>query len=475
MSKNSVAAVILAAGSSSRFGRPKQLLDWDGRPMIVNAVDTAWSAGYSPVVVVLGAYVDEIERELQSRSVMILRNYHWEEGISSSIRTGLAGLTSEVAAAVFIPCDLPLLSSTFLHKMKMRYEETKQAIVVPFLENGEARNPVLFDSSFFNELSQLTGDAGGRVLLSTYANRIEKLVVDDSNMLNDVDTPESYAELKLYWENRPEMNFSQIQGIICDMDGVLWRGHEPLDGFAEFFNFLHENKINYVLVTNNSSRTPEQYAEKLFLLGIAVDDHHIMNSSVTAAQFVAGTSPGATVYPIGGPGVMDALLKNGLRICSEDVPQVDYVVVGWDQKLTWDKLAAATGYILKGAQFIGTNPDLTFPLEVSLAPGNGAQLAALEAATAVKPVVVGKPERYLYQQAMERMGTSPATTLVIGDRLDTDILGGIRLGMQTVLVLTGISDQSELRRSPIRPSAVYRNLSYLLENWKVSIERSQGE
>ena len=472
MSKSHVAAVILAAGSSSRFGRPKQLLDWDGRPLILSAVDTAWAAGLNPVIVVLGAFADEIEPVLSSRPIQIQRNYHWTEGISSSIRTGVSTLPGDVDAAVFIPGDQPLLTSGFLQDLVHRYAETGKSIVIPRDVEGQRGNPVLFDRKFFSELSHLSGDAGGRRLFDKYPDEITYQPVTDASVLMDVDTPEAYTMLQDYKANLPKLDLTNIQGIICDMDGVLWRGQEPLEGFRDFFTFIHKHDLCYVLVTNNSSRTPVQYAHKLSQLGVDVAEEHILNSAVSAAYYVAGLSPGATVYPIGGPGVMDALTQYGLQLCDEDADQVDYVVVGWDQKLTWQKLAAATRFILKGAQFIGTNPDLTFPLEESLAPGNGAQLAALLAATDVQPVVTGKPEALLYQQAMNRMVTTPETTLVIGDRLDTDILGGIRLGNPTAMVLTGVSGLDALQRSSIRPSAVYKDLPQLLTSWAAQLSGS---
>ena len=472
MAKRHIAAVILAAGSSSRFGHPKQLLVWEDRPLILSTVDTAWAAGLDPIIVVLGAHAEEIEPLLTSHPVQILKNYHWSEGISSSIRTGVSALPGTVEAAIFIPSDQPLLTSTFLQDVMGCYEETGKSIVIPHSSDGKISNPVLFGREFFSELSQLSGDKGGRLLFDKYPDHMAKLPVSDPFLLMDIDTPKSFVELSEYQENKPPLNLRDIQGIVCDMDGVIWRGQEPLPGFLEFFDFIHTHNLGFVLVTNNSSRTPEQYAKKLSGLGVSVGEEHILNAAISAAHYVEQVLPGASVYPIGGPGVMEALQKYGLQICSEDAEQADYVVVGWDQDLTWKKLAVATRLILNGAKFVGTNPDLTFPMEMSLAPGNGAQLAALQAATGIKPVVTGKPERLLYQQAMDRMGTSPATTLVIGDRLDTDILGGVRLAMPTALVLTGVSGQDEMKNSPIRPSLIFENLSCLIESWQEQVIRS---
>ena len=220
MSKSHVAAVILAAGSSSRFGRPKQLLDWDGRPLILSAVDTAWAAGLNPVIVVLGAFADEIEPVLSSRPIQIQRNYHWTEGISSSIRTGASALPGDVDAAVFIPGDQPLLKSGFLQDLVHRYAETGKSIVIPRDVEGQRGNPVLFDRKFFSELSHLSGDAGGRRLFDKYPDEITYQPVTDASVLMDVDTPEAYTMLQDYKANLPKLDLTNIQGIICDMDPI---------------------------------------------------------------------------------------------------------------------------------------------------------------------------------------------------------------------------------------------------------------
>jgi len=144
----------------------------------------------------------------------------------------------------------------------------------------------------------------------------------------------------------------------------------------------------------------------------------------------------------------------------------DFVVVGWNPAFTWEDMAKATLLIRGGARFIGTNPDRSFPLERGLVPGAGAQLALLEAATDVRPLVMGKPEPVLYEQSMARMGVSPAETLVIGDRLDTDILGGLRLGLPTAMVLSGIHSMEDVRRSFVHPDLIFDDLAALTAAWR---------
>jgi 4-nitrophenyl phosphatase len=151
----------------------------------------------------------------------------------------------------------------------------------------------------------------------------------------------------------------------------------------------------------------------------------------------------------------------------EDGSAVDYVVVGWDTDMNWETMAQAALHIRGGAKFIGTNPDRSYPSERGLVPGAGAQLALLEAATDVKPTIAGKPEPILYRQALARMDSDPAETLVIGDRLDTDLLGGVRQGMMTVLLLSGVHQRADLLNSPVHPDLVFENLAALVEVWPV--------
>jgi 4-nitrophenyl phosphatase len=470
MAESTIASIILAAGAGSRFGEPKQLLDWEGQPLIAHAADTAWMAGLQPVIVVVGARADDVALAVASRPIQLVRNYRWQEGLSSSLYTGIAALPAETDAALIMSIDQPLITPRLLQQIMARWHESGQEIVVPQTAEGQPSNPVLFSSRYFSELAGLQGDVGGRVLLERYAERIAYLPIDNPYTLMDIDTPEAYRRLLDYSNSgQLALPFTEIRGLICDMDGVLWRGNSPLPGLPELVSLLEDRSMEYVWVTNNSSRTPEEYVQKLAGMGIQTTAEHILTAAVATARHVADRHPGATVFAIGGNGVRAALLAEGLTYRGElDVNKVDVVVVGWDQQLTWQKLATATRLILGGATFIGTNPDRTFPLESSLAPGNGAQTAALEAATGIAPLVIGKPAPPLYQQALARMGTAPDATLVIGDRLDTDILGGVRLGMPTALVLSGVAQRDELTDSPIRPTAVFEDLAALIKVWRAA-------
>lgn len=254
-----------------------------------------------------------------------------------------------------------------------------------------------------------------------------------------------------------------LQHLLIDMDGVLWRGNVPLPGLTDFFALLRHRQIEFVLATNNASRTAAYYVQRLAGFGVEISPHEVITSAQATAGYLAERSvPDTPVYFIGEDGLRESLIENGFRLVSDD-GQPKYVVVGWDRHLTFDKLAQATVYIYAGASFIGTNPDRTWPSERGLLPGAGAILAALEAATGVQPTVIGKPSPLMLQSAMHRMGAAPATTAMLGDRLETDILGGLNTGLTTILVLSGVTTPDALSASPIQPHLVFENIAGLTQ------------
>ncbi len=254
-----------------------------------------------------------------------------------------------------------------------------------------------------------------------------------------------------------------IKSFVIDMDGVLYRGQEPLPGAQDFLNHLQEQGVPFILATNNSTRTPRQYVAKLRAMGIEVTEHHILTSALAAALYLSRiAAPRAKVYVIGEDGLISAVEEQGFLSADKDV---DLVVAGLDSQLTYEKLKIATLAIRAGASFIGTNPDTTLPSEEGLVPGSGAILAALEAATGVPPLIIGKPQPILLRLAMEKLGVTPDCTAIIGDRLETDILGGKEVDLITVLVLTGISDREELETSPFQPDLVFDDIGRFYQAW----------
>jgi 4-nitrophenyl phosphatase len=249
------------------------------------------------------------------------------------------------------------------------------------------------------------------------------------------------------------------------MDGVLWRGSEPLPGLAEFFAFLRRRGIRFVLATNNASRTEAQYAERLAGYGAPVAVDEILTSSSATADYLASIAPaGSRVYAIGMDGVRQALTRRGFVLGEEDVRAV---VVGIDWHVTYEQLKRASLLIRAGAEFIGTNSDATFPSPEGIVPGNGALLAAIETATGVKPIVVGKPAPILYQQALRRLSTPLDVAAALGDRLETDILGGIRAGVKTILVMSGVTTPEQLAASDYQPDWVFADIFDVMKHWDV--------
>jgi 4-nitrophenyl phosphatase len=251
--------------------------------------------------------------------------------------------------------------------------------------------------------------------------------------------------------------------LIIDMDGVLWRGAQAIPGAPEFIHFLRERGVAFVLATNNATKTVTQYVEKLAGLGMDVAPHEIITSAVATADYLATLAePGTPVYVIGGRGLHEALAAKGFVLNSD---RAKYVVAGQDLDLTFDKLRRATLFIRAGARFIGSNPDKTFPSEEGIIPGAGAILAALEAATGTTPVIVGKPEPIMFEQAMKRMGASREETAMLGDRLETDIWGGQRAGLKTILVLSGVSTPNDLADAEYQPTWVFQDVDELRRKW----------
>ncbi len=260
---------------------------------------------------------------------------------------------------------------------------------------------------------------------------------------------------------------ANIKGLILDMDGVLWRDTQALLDMPSFFNALKKLAIPVVFATNNGTRSVSMYVKRLADFGVTVEPWQVVNSSIATADYLSKLHPeGGPVFVVGEVGLTEALEEKGFRVVEEigDAAKspVLAVVGGMDHALTYDKLAAATLLIRAGKPFIFTNPDMTFPTPHGLVPGAGSIMALLEAATSVQPTIIGKPEPYLYRFSMERLGTLPEETLAVGDRLETDILGGQRTGCPTVLVLSGVSSAAEAERWQPQPTLILPNLADLL-------------
>lgn len=256
-----------------------------------------------------------------------------------------------------------------------------------------------------------------------------------------------------------------IRYLIVDADGVLRRGQQALPGAPAFLPWLDRHNVRYVVVTNNSLLTPAGFCRRMAAMGIALDEQRLITSSAGAAWYLRRQAPqGARIYVIGEEGPNQALFSDGIFQRDEEKP--DYVVVGLDRSLTYDKLSRACRAIHNGARFVATNTDATLPVEDGLIPGAGAIVAAVTAATGVAPVVIGKPEQALFDMALERMQAKRAETAILGDRLETDIAGGQAAGLRTILLLSGISKADELDATPYRPDFVFAGLPELMRAWQ---------
>src|SRR3990172_9726251 len=259
----------------------------------------------------------------------------------------------------------------------------------------------------------------------------------------------------------PGSSHSNVRGLILDMDGVLMRGPVVLPGVSELFALLRARSISVVIASNNSTPTIDQVLERVNAAGAGAEAKEILTSSQATADYLRAQSPGGgRVFVVGEAGLHDALVDAGFEI-AEDHRQVEAVVVGMCRDLTWEMLVQATLAIRSGARFVGTNPDRTFPSEAGIIPGAGSILAALVAASDTEPTIIGKPEPHLFLAALSRLGTLAEETAVVGDRLETDILGGKNAGLTTILVMTGVTTGKDLSQATIMPDWTFNDLSDL--------------
>ena len=264
-----------------------------------------------------------------------------------------------------------------------------------------------------------------------------------------------------------QTSLANIKAILIDMDGVLYRGKTALPGSAELFRFLDSRGIKYQVVTNNSTLSQAMFAERLAGMGMVIPEKLIMTSGVATAAYLAARVPlGTKVYVVGEEPLVQEIQKRGFVLAGREA---EYVVVGWDKTINFEKLKTATLAIRAGATFIGTNPDKTYPLENDIIPGAGSIIAAVAAATDRQPLIIGKPEPLIFQQALAELGVQAEQAASLGDRLETDILGGYRLGMTTILVLTGIATAEEAARAEVKPDYTFADLPALMRAWQQAL------
>lgn len=241
------------------------------------------------------------------------------------------------------------------------------------------------------------------------------------------------------------------KAFICDMDGVIYHGNQLLPGAVKFVAWLKQNQKSFLFLTNSSERSPRELSQKLARLGIDVEPEHFYTSALSTALFLDSQKPGGSAYVIGEGGLINALYEIGF---SMNNISPDYVVVGETRSYNFEKIENAVALVLAGAKLIGTNPDLTGPTERGIVPATGALVAPIEMATGSKAYFLGKPNPLMMRNALKKLQCAPEETVIVGDRMDTDIIAGMESDLETVLVFTGVTRPADLARFAFSPTFI---------------------
>ncbi len=241
------------------------------------------------------------------------------------------------------------------------------------------------------------------------------------------------------------------KGFICDMDGVIYHGDKLLPGVKEFVDWLYKENKKFLFLTNASGRTPKELQMKLWRMGLDVDESHFYTSALATAKFLSRQDPNCSAYVIGDPGLFNALHDSGVTVNDIDP---DYVIVGETINYNFGSICRAMKHIMNGAKLIGTNSDLTGPSETGIIPACRALVAPIEAVTGKTAYYVGKPNPLMMRTGLKMLGVHSDESAIIGDRMDTDIIAGIESGLDTVLVLSGVTTMESMNLYPYKPRLV---------------------
>jgi 4-nitrophenyl phosphatase len=263
-----------------------------------------------------------------------------------------------------------------------------------------------------------------------------------------------------------------VRGLIVDLDGVVHVGAEPIGGLQTFLSFIGRQAIEVVFVTNNSTKTPQALAHRLETFGLQTDPERILTSALATARYLAERFPnGGGVLPIGEQGLVDALEASGFKVGSDEPLAV---VVGLDREINYEKIRRGASAVLAGAAFVACNVDSGAPSEMGINPGAGAMVAAVQAVCGTGPVVVGKPEPGIFEQAVVRLGLPKDACAVVGDRLDVDIQAAHRAGLSSIFVLSGMDGAELLEESPHQPDMVFDDIGQLSGAWEAILDAGGG-
>lgn len=253
----------------------------------------------------------------------------------------------------------------------------------------------------------------------------------------------------------------QIRLFVLDMDGTFYLGSRILDGALDFTEWAGRTGKEFVFFTNNSSKAPDDYQRKLAGMGLLIEREKIMTSGDVTISYLKRNYPGKQVYLAGTPELEKSFTQEGILL-TEEMP--DFVVVGFDTTLTYEKLERICTYIRKGAVFIATHPDINCPTEDGFIPDCGAFCAAITLSTGVEPVYMGKPCAATIEMLIERSGYQKDQIAFVGDRLYTDVAAGVNNGATGILVLTGETKLADVKGSPVQPDGIYESLGALGES-----------
>ena len=241
------------------------------------------------------------------------------------------------------------------------------------------------------------------------------------------------------------------KAFICDMDGVVYHGDHLLPGMVEFLDWLEAEGKEYLFLTNNSAYSPRELREKLLRLGLDVPVEHFYTSAQSTAQFLAEQNPGGSAYVVGDAGIINALYEAGYSM-NEVNP--DYVVISETKTYNYETLVKAINLVRRGSKLIGCNPDLTGPVQGGIVPGTGSLVAPIELSTGKKAYFLGKPNPLMMRNAIGRIGVKREETVIVGDRMDTDIVAGVESMIDTVLVLSGVTEERDIETFAYRPTYI---------------------
>jgi 4-nitrophenyl phosphatase len=258
--------------------------------------------------------------------------------------------------------------------------------------------------------------------------------------------------------------YPMLKGLILDMDGVIWRDDQAIGNLPEIFNSIKNLGLSFVFATNNSTKTVEEYKDKLKVLGLAVESDQILTSAVATFLYLEENYPEKkTIYIIGSDSFKADAIKRGFTVIAENNQcKADFVIVGLDRAFDYQKINTAARLIFDGAKFLATNCDPTYPTPQGPIPGAGVMVASVKTASGVEPIVIGKPSPIMYETAMKVMRLGPKEILCVGDRLETDILGAHKGGFHSALVLSGVTSMETLSNWEPKPEVVANDLWTLI-------------